>query len=199
MRMQKRRGDRTASFLCMCIGGIYMMFNRIFVQALGIVGLLFGAAAFQSNKSKNIVVLKLLNDLFFSFQYLMLGAYTGAVMNWISCFRNLIYTHCTIKEKSNKVWMAVFCVIMLVTGILSWSSPMSLIAIIGKLLTTVSYGMKDAKKIRLLTLPSSIGWLVYDGYYGSMGGVINQILVLCSIGISIVRYDIRREGKRGNS
>ena len=175
------------------------MYNRIFVQALGIVGLLFGAAAFQSNKSKNIVVLKLLNDLFFSFKYLLLGAYTGAVMNWISCLRNLIYARCTIKEKSNRVWMAVFCIFMLVTGILSWSSPMSLIAIIGKLLTTVSYGMKDAKKIRLLTLPSSVGWLIYDGYYGSMGGVINQILVLCSIGISIVRYDIPREGKRGDS
>lgn len=136
-----------------------------------------------------------MNDFIFSVQYLLLGAVTGAVMNIISCFRNLIYINCQKKNKNTYGWMVFFSVIMFVTGILTWNSPLSILAIAGKIITTVSYGLKDAKKVRFLTLPSSIGWLIYDGYYHSVGGVMNQLLIILSILISIIRYDFLKKGK----
>lgn len=168
----------------------------LFLQSLGILGLCFGVLSFQSNKSKNIVKLKLLNDFIFSIQYILLGAITGAVMNVISCFRNLIYINCGRKNKNTYGWMVFFSIIMLITGALTWNSKFSLLAISGKIISTVSYGLKDAKKVRLLTLPSSIEWLIYDSYYHSFGGVINQLLIILSILISITRYDILKKGKR---
>ncbi|MFQ9872206.1 MAG: YgjV family protein [Oscillospiraceae bacterium] len=59
----------------------------VFIQGLGLIGLGFGVAAFQSSRHKSIVLLKLLNELVFAVQYVLLGAYTGAVMNLISCVR----------------------------------------------------------------------------------------------------------------
>lgn len=175
------------------------MDNQVYaliVQALGVLGLCFGVLSFQSNKSKNIVKLKLLNDFIFSIQYILLDAITGAVMNIISCFRNLIYINCDKKNKNTYSWMVLFSVIMLVMGVITWDSPFSLLAIAGKIISTVSYGLKDAKKVRLLTLPSSIGWLIYDSYYHSVGGVMNQLLIILSILISIIRYDILKKGMR---
>ncbi|NCB52703.1 MAG: YgjV family protein [Clostridia bacterium] len=160
------------------------------VQALGLVGLLFGILAFQNNKHKNIVLLKLLNEFFFAVQYILLGAYTGAVMNLISCVRNYIYCKSVEAGKPTIKWVVLFSVIIAAAGIMTWSSALSLVPILAKLLTTVAYGMKDTKKVRFLTLPSSLCWLFYNALYHSAGGVINEVFTTASILIAVVRFDI---------
>ena len=160
------------------------------VQGLGLVGLLFGILAFQSNKHKDIVLLKLLNEFFFAAQYIFLGAYTGAAMNLISCVRNYIYCRSVEAGKPTGKWVFLFSVIIIAVGIVTWSSAWSLIPILAKLLTTTAYGMKDPKKVRYLTLPSSIGWLFYNWLYHSAGGVINEVFTTASILVAIARFDI---------
>ena len=97
----------------------------VFIQGLGLIGLGFGVAAFQSNRHKSIVLLKLLNELVFAVQYVLLGAYTGAVMNLISCVRNYIYAKSVEKGRSTTPWIFIFSGIIVLSGILSWSSPLS--------------------------------------------------------------------------
>jgi len=160
------------------------------VQALGLVGLLFGILAFQNNKHKRIVLLKLLNEFFFALQYIFLGAYTGAAMNLISCVRNYIYCKSVEAGKPTGKWIVLFSLIIVAVGIVTWSSAWSLVPIFAKLLTTAAYGMKDPKKVRFLTLPSSIGWLFYNSLYHSAGGVINEVFTTASILVAIVRFDV---------
>jgi len=165
------------------------------VQGLGLVGLLFGVLAFQNNNHKNIVLLKLLNEFFFAIQYMLLGAYTGAAMNLVSCIRNYIYCKNVEAGRSTRKWMFIFSIIIVAVGIVTWSSFWSLVPIFAKLLTTAAYGMRDPKKVRFLTLPSSLCWLLYNALYHSAGGVINEVFTTVSILVGIVRFDILHSEK----
>ena len=95
---------------------------EIVVQGLGAIGFFFGVVAFQSNKHRTMVVCRILNEIFFGIQFILLGAYTGAVMNGLSCLRNAIFIRNVEKGRSNKPWVAVFIVIIMLYGILSWNS-----------------------------------------------------------------------------
>ena len=173
-----------------------MEFQDVFIEVLGLSGLAMGILAYQTNKHKNIVLLKLANELLFGIQYGFLGAYTGAFMNGLSCIRNYIFVENVKKNKSNKVWIGLFMIIILVFGILTWDSGYSIIPIYAKILTTIAYGIKDPRKIRLLTFPSSISWLIYNYHYGSMAGAANELFVLTSLIIAVIRFDIRKKEKR---
>lgn len=166
---------------------------QILIQGLGIAGLAVGILAYQSNKHKNIVLCKLANELLFGIQYVFLGAYTGALMNGLSCIRNYIFVENVKKKRSNLVWQIIFSIIIVIFGIISWESWFSLIPIYAKILTTIAYGIKNPRTIRFLTIPSSISWLVYNYHYGSVAGAVNEAFVLVSLSIAIVRFDILKK------
>ena len=76
----------------------------ILQNLLGLGALIFGIFAYQSNKHRNILIAKVFSELFFAFQYLLLGAYSGMLMNFIGVARNL--TLC--RKMSKKRIIALF-------------------------------------------------------------------------------------------
>lgn len=66
---------------------------EIIVQLIGIVGIIAGLSALQCNKHSHALMLKMTEEASFGVQYLLLGGYTGAVLNTIGIFRNLIFTY----------------------------------------------------------------------------------------------------------
>ena len=56
-------------------------FYEVFVQFIGIVGIIAGLSAFQCNKHSHALALKMTEEGSFGIQYLLLGGYTGAVLN----------------------------------------------------------------------------------------------------------------------
>jgi len=117
-------------------------------------------------------------------------------MNFIGCVRNFIYAKNVEKGRSTLPWIIFFCIIMVAVGILTWASPISLIPLVAKILSTIAYGIKNTRAVRLLTLPTSLGWLVYDAVVDSDAGVINEIFTSTSILIAIVRFDILKREKK---
>ena len=55
--------------------------------------------------------------------------------------------------------------------------------------------MKDETKIRLITFPSSPCWLVYNVFEKSVAGIVTECIVMSSIIIAIIRYDILKKKK----
>ena len=57
-------------------------------------------------------------------------------------------------------------------------------------MTTVAYGIKNTRIIRILTLPTSTCWLIYNYLSGSSAGVICEILSLVSIITAMIRIEL---------
>lgn len=163
--------------------------NDIFIQTLGFIGMAVQIFSMQSKVYKKVIYMTIAGELIFGFQLLLLGAFTGAATNFAACITNVVYFLRIRKNKSTLPFQIAFSILFVVIGILTWQGPASLLVIFAKLISTVSYGMKDTKMIRRLKLVSMPMWLIYDCIFFSIGGVLNDIVIITSTVIGIIRLD----------
>lgn len=166
---------------------------EIITQIIGFIAFLLAVLTFQSNKHKSITLIKCASDALFVVQFIMLGAYTGAMMNGVGVVRNIIYARLVEKKKDVKIAVIIFSIIVIVCGIATWNGPISLLAIFGKLLSTLSYAFKNPKNVRRMTIPVCLVWGIYDLICGSWAGVLTEIFTLTSIAIAYFRFEHKKE------
>ena len=162
------------------------------MRIFGILGLILSVIPFQFKKHKHIVLCKMASSLAFSTQYFLLGptAYTGAWLDLVSALRNFLFYKFVEKKISTLPLIIFFSGVVLFLGIGSWAGAVTLLALIPKLLTSVSYGMRNEKLLRLITLPSCIFWIAYNCIVGSYEAAFSDLLTFVSILVAIYRYDI---------
>lgn len=166
-----------------------------FVQLIGFLGLAAGVLAFQFKKHNHIVLCKMTSELIFSIQYLLLGAWTAALLDFTSATRNLLFCAMVKKGRSTKPLIYVFGAFVVVVGILTFDGPTSIMLIAAKLLTTISYGMKNERLLRFITLPSCVFWCIYNLYIGSLGGAIGDCVTLISLLVAVCKFDLHMPKK----
>ena len=166
---------------------------QMLIRLLGVLGLVLSIIPFQFKKHKHIVLFKMASSLTFSLQYFLLGpaAYTGAWMDLVSAMRNFLFYKFVDKKISTLPVILFFSAIVLIIGVYSWVGWLTLLALIPKLLTTVSYGMKNERILRFITLPSCLFWIAYNCIVGNFEAAVSDFLTLVSIVIAVYRYDIR--------
>jgi hypothetical protein len=157
------------------------------------VGLATSILAFQFKNHRGIVLCKMSSELIFALQYILLGAWTAAVLDGLSVIRNSLYTYFVKRGRSTLPVIIGFGLFVVVTGIVTFDGWLSLLPIAAKLLTTISYGMKNEKLLRFITLPSCIMWSIYNLQVGSLGGALGDTLTLISLLIGIYKFDIKKE------
>lgn len=163
----------------------------ILIQLIGFAGLAMSIAAFQFKKHRGIVLCKMSSELIFSLQYILLGAWTAAILDFSSVVRNLLFYWLVKKNRSTTPVIIVFGLFVVATGFATYDSVLSLLPIAAKLLTTVSYGMKNERLLRFITLPSCIMWSIYNLFVGSLGGALGDTITLVSLLIAVYKFDIR--------
>lgn len=166
------------------------LYSDIFIRAVGIVGLVLGVAAFQSNKHKVIVITKLGSEAAFTVQYFLLDAYTGSIMNLIGVIRNFIFYRLVEKGRSTKAVMWIFCGIYVISAIVTWEGPQSLLPLVGKLCSTVAYSIKNTRAIRMINIPTLTMWMVYNCTCSAWEALATDSISLISVLIAMTRFDI---------
>lgn len=170
---------------------------QIFIRAVGIVALILCVIPFQFKKHKHIVLCKMMSEILFAVQYFLIGpeAYTGAWLDLLSGGRNFLFYKLVEKKRSTTPVIVVFSLIMIALGVYSWAGWLSLLPIAAKVITTVSYGMKNERLLRFITLPSCILWIIYNIAVGGWEAMLGDALSLCSILIAIWKFDVRGQHK----
>ena len=166
------------------------------IQLIGFIGLATSILAFQFKKHRGIVLCKMSSELIFALQYILLGAWTAAILDGVSVIRNTLYTNFVKRGRSTTPVIIGFCTFVVITGVVTFAGWLSLLPIAAKLLTTISYGMKNEKLLRFITLPSCIMWSIYNLQVGSLGGALGDGLTLISLLIGIYKFDIKKEKAR---
>ena len=169
------------------------LFTQVLVRFFGILGLFLCVIPFQFKKHRHIVLCKMASEVSFAVQYFLLGAFTGAWLDLISGLRNYLFYKFVKHDRSTLPIIIAFGALVIILGISSWTGPSSLLPIGAKLITTVSYGMKNEKLLRYITLPSCVLWIIYNVLFGSWEGMISDSLALISILIAIYKFDIREK------
>lgn len=177
---------------------MYSPWYEIIVQLIGVIGIIAGLSAFQCNKHSHALALKMTEEGAFGLQYLLLGGYTGAVLNLVGIFRNLIFTHLGKKDKQNALTYArvILGILFAVLGFLSWEGYISILIIFAKVLSTFAYGTTNMTKMRLMISISCICWICYNFHINSIAGMVSDSCNFASVIIGIIRYDVLKKSKK---
>lgn len=157
-----------------------------FIQAIGIVGAVFSFIAFQSKSHLKIVLFKLCSVLCFALQFTLMKAYTGMAMNYFEIVVLLTNAILVAKNRKTLPFVIVSCVLCLGIGVISWEGYASILAIVGGLIVTIAYGVKNPKYLRYIFFFGSLCWLIYDIIYFTLGGIITETFSLTSIIIATI-------------
>lgn len=149
--------------------------------------------SYQQKTHKNILIFQMASGLLFTVHYILLGAYTGAIMNLLGSFRSLVYANRSKKWASSVIWPILFSIAFLISGILTWDNVFSIFPLIAMLMSSVVLWIEQPKINRMLSLPTSTCWLIYNIKTVSIAGIVTEIFVLTSIIIGIFRLDIKKK------
>ena len=79
-------------------------------QIIGFGGTALTIIAYQQSKRKRILGCTVISAALFAIHYIILGAYTGAIMNILAGTRSLVFMNNTKKWAKSKALIAVFMV-----------------------------------------------------------------------------------------
>ena len=154
---------------------------QLVAQVVGACGMLSLFIMYQQSNRMKYLCFKLLSDVIWTTHYLMLFAIGGAIPNMVGIVRELVF----MKEFKNRytkiIWAAIFITINAGLAILLANSWIQFVPICASALVTISLTFKNTTNIRLLSIPISITFLIYDVFVGSWVGVLNESISLVSM------------------
>ena len=160
----------------------------IFAVALYFLG-------YVQKKRNHIILINATSRLLYIIQYILLGAFEGAVLDIAGIISSLL------AQKKNKpfihrhlkIIVVLVNLLIVAMGLTLYKNIYSLLPIIGVLLHTGAFWIDNEKQIRRVSFLGSPFWLVYNFVSGAYGSCLGDILSMISIGISMIRYDIKGE------
>ena len=162
-------------------------------QIIGSIGTVIMVIGMQQKKYDHIVLCKIGNSFFSAVHYVLLGGWTGMMLNLASCFTNGVYWYRNKKGKSVLIFQILFGAMFVFLGALSWHGTISIFVIVAKFISSVSLGINNPRIIRILNLITNPCWLVYNIFMGSIPGMICDSVVTLSVLIAIIRLDILKK------
>lgn len=171
-------------------GTVSITWYDVAIQAIGLCGVAFFCASYQTKSNKALFVVQTLGCLTFSLQFVLLGAYSGCISLLVNIVRNLMLTR--YKEYHIirwKGWVVIFSLIIMVAAIMTWDGWYSILPVIATVASTIAYWTNSARNIRMATLlANSPSMVLYDILIRSWGGVLNECIAIVSILVSIARF-----------
>lgn len=163
--------------------------SEFIIQLIGFIGVAFFIISYQIKSNRSLFICQLTGCLIFCCQFIIIGAYTGAMSLIVNIIRNLLLLKANDwKWAKSKAALSAIILLLLAITVYTWAGWISLLPFASVAVTSIGYWTNNAQKIRLSQLFGSPCTLVYDAVVGSWGGVLNETLVLISIAVSILRF-----------
>ena len=146
--------------------------------------------SYQQKKRKNIILWNVVSRCLYVVQYVLLGAYSGAVLDVLGAAVSIVAErkdHPRIARHIKAVVISCNLVIVAV-GLLLYENVFSLLPIAGVLLHTGAFWLRDERAIRRISLLGSPFWFAYNLVSRAYGSCIGDLLTMTSIVVAMVKY-----------
>lgn len=160
----------------------------LFAQLVGWMAMVFIVLSFQAKHRQRIILLILVGSIAWAAHFLLIGAYTGALLNLIGAARAFAFYKYGGSDSRSPWLLWGFITLFLVAGIATWQGPISILPTLGMMISNIALWQRNEQRIRLLILLVSPLWLAYNVLSGSLPGVLNECFVTSSVLIALWRY-----------
>ena len=176
---------------------------EIIAQILGIIGMLMSVLSYQQKGKARILTFQLLGSVLFVVNFFLLGAFSGAILNFVAIVRALIFIYEDKVRADHPAWTIGLTVVYVLSYVSVFTifgkepSAINLIVeilpVIAMTVTTIAFRHKEDKILRRVAFISSPLWLAYNFIFFSLGGIIGETLNLSSAIIGTMRLDRKKE------
>ncbi len=161
---------------------------KLWGEIVGMIALVESFLIYLSNKRDRILVLKFVGDVLWVVNYLLLGGFTGAILNGLSMLRELLFYQ---RDKrpffAHTAWLFVFWALTLVSSALTYAGPISLLPMIGNLLSTAGFYCLRTGRARIILTASYAFWLSYAVALANYSAIVSASIALLSILVGALR------------
>lgn len=160
---------------------------------IGYVAVAVSVLIYQQKTRKGLLLFKGLSDVLWITHYLLLGGYTGAAVTAVALVRTLVFFKNDTRGTKGKTILGCFLCVSILSGILTWGGIFSIFAMAGSLIAIVSFWIGEPRISRILSFPVSLCMLTYGVSNGSTAVLLNEILVMTSSVLGILRHDRKKQ------
>ena len=175
-----------------------MVTKELIGQGFGLLGLLMFVLSFQCKSSRKLVFVQGIGGMMFFLNFLLIGAYGGALFNLTILIRGLLYT-----KKDNKIWRPLLVEVLFTVAYI-YSLTLLRGNVLQITLTTLPYlsllvmsilmWKEDGKKIRSFQIAAlSPAWLIHNIFNFTLGGILAEAFNMISAIISLIRFKNKKE------
>lgn len=170
-----------------------IIFNKEFIaQILGLIAAAILWWAFQCKNTKRLFLLQLISSIGFSLHFLVLGAYTGMLLNLAEVLRSYLLYRGDKKWTSHRITMVAVMLLMAFCGAVSWDGWLSLLPSAAMVIGTCFMWSRNGKILRLAQLFFiSPCWLIYNVAMGSIAGILTESVNIVSVIVSLLRFGLK--------
>lgn len=166
---------------------------------LGYIAVASGLIIFISVKRSRILALKIVSDSLFLIHEVCLALYSGAALHGIAVLRSLIfYQRGRRKWADHPFWLILFILLTLISPILTWAGPISLLPAIGSVVCVFAYYVKSTWMLRIFSFVGEGLWLLYGVFCYSIPITLFGVVALISLTIGMIREAHMRRKTRQN-
>ena len=159
----------------------------------GYIAIVASMLIYQQKTRKNLLICKAVADVLWIIHYFLLGGYTGAIVTCVALVREVVFFRTDLRSKNSKLILACFLCVSVVCAALTWGNIFSVFAMLGSLLSIVSFWLGEPKVSRIMAFPISICMLIYGVSNGSVAVLINEVLVMISSALGLLLLDRKKE------
>ena len=162
---------------------------------VGLAAVFFFLLSYQFPKRRAIIACNVVSRVLYILQYLLLLAFEGAAMDISAIPSSVLAARKHTPFVENHKWGILIGVnaFVIAVGILAWQDWLSWVPVVGVLLETNALWMSREKHIRWFSLAALPFWLFYNLRCGAYSSALGNILVIGSIVMAIIRYDVKEK------
>ena len=161
----------------------------ILAQIIGGIVLILTVISVQFKTKEKILMCQIIANVLVSIQYFLLDALTGGVVAIINVIRCIIFYFYKKKNmKPSIVFLGVFIIVAVVSGILTWQSIYSIIPIIAAIVFTYGLWQDNIKITRTCTAITAGNWSIYNIIVKAYAGAIQSVAECISAIIAMIRH-----------
>lgn len=164
-------------------------------QSLGLVALLVTSLSYQARTTRGIALRQAVGSFFWTAHMLLLGAWTGGLLNALGLLRGAVYSQRDGRRwASAPAWPWLFGALCVgaaaFAGLVQGEGPRLLLSATAQCIGCHALWTRHVLRARLLLVPTSLLWLVYDALSGSIPGTLCEVFSQLSLHLALAR-DLR--------
>lgn len=159
----------------------------------GALGVVVNLIIYQQTTSRRVILFKLLSDVVWAVQYLLLGAYTGFGIACIAVLRESVFYKVNRKSRLGVVFLSLFTLTSILCAVFTWSSAASILPAVASVISVFGFYFAIPRLSRILAFPISLCMGVYAFGVGSVLGVVNEVITVASALWGILLIDLLKK------